>query len=387
MQREKIKKKYKLLSFQPFSISGNGGGARILRRLFEIKKDEICIFSLTANSNIQSDTDNEYTEIKKIIYPLHRKWHKNFIYFFISYIRDNVFFFLNSYLITKTVKNLEFEILHIVDHGNYKNTLTNYAIANNKPIWVSFHDHPLSIHNTFLSIHNTLESTKKLWVMSDKRIVISDEMGKNYCKNFGKREYIIVTDGLLSNEISVPNFIKNKVLYNIYFAGLLHVDYYPLFKSFHETLNLIAEELGIKFIFTLRGTQKMNFISNTDFLDYEYLPFTIEHQILKNDIEKTDILYLPIKFSNEYFYKYSMSTKMVGYLGAPGTIFYHGPKDAAVSLLLSENNSAALSYSLNLNEIRIEFLKIFKLNDYSKNAKILAMNQFNLYKNQNRFWE
>jgi hypothetical protein len=113
----------------------------------------------------------------------------------------------------------------------------------------------------------------------------------------------------------------------------------------------------------------------------------LEDAVLKKDLDAASILYLPIKFSDPDFYRYSLSTKMVGYLGAPGSILYHGPHDSAAGHLLKETRSAVSCTSLDANEMVISILRLInEKGAIAANAKELARTMFNLELIQQRFW-
>jgi len=186
------------------------------------------------------------------------------------------------------------------------------------------------------------------------------------------------------NEISPSKLYINKGEINIYFGGLLHIEYYPLFKSFCMALDILSRNEGVKISLVLRGTQKVDFLKNCSF-DIEFRPSILDNDILKKEMNEADILYLPIKYSDEYFYKYSFSTKMVGYLGASGNIFYQGPMDAAAAKFLQKNDCAVICDSLDPSVI-IEKLKIvIGSNIYSLAAKKVAHEQFLLKNMQQLF--
>jgi hypothetical protein len=94
-----------------------------------------------------------------------------------------------------------------------------------------------------------------------------------------------------------------------------------------------------------------------------------------------------MKFSDPHFFKFSMSTKMIGYLAAPGAILYHGPLDSAAARLLAESDAAMLVESLNPRNL-VEQIPLLKMvgPGLSKNAKHLARTHFSLSENRSRFW-
>ncbi len=135
-----------------------------------------------------------------------------------------------------------------------------------------------------------------------------------------------------------------------------------------------------------RGTQKVSFMNKRSF-EVEYRSMTLDNNLLKEEMDAATILYLPIKFTLPYFYLYSLSTKMVGYLGGSGGILYHGPGDSAACKLLHSENAAISCVSMDAQELENSLLKLIKnIPDISSNAKKLASKQFKLTDIQQRFW-
>jgi len=88
------------------------------------------------------------------------------------------------------------------------------------------------------------------------------------------------------------------------------------------------------------------------------------------------------------FYLYSLSTKMVGYLGASGSTLYHGPADSAACNLLRETQSAVCCNSLNIEDLIQSILQMVEGNmNVSVHAKQLATSMFDLEQIQSRFWQ
>jgi hypothetical protein len=171
----------------------------------------------------------------------------------------------------------------------------------------------------------------------------------------------------------------------IYFAGLLHIDYYPLFEILADALDLISKK-GFKFRLILRGAQNIDFLNNRAF-EVDYRSDFVTDKEIKQELDSASILYLPIKFSEPDFYLYSLSTKMIGYLGASGSILYHGPLNSAACKLLNNSKSAACCGALNVNEVVELILSMLNEDEYSINAKKLARENFNLKNIQNQFWQ
>ncbi len=374
-EKETVKKRI-ILSFQPFSVYGNGGGPRIMRRLVEGRESEVIFFSFS----FKKDKLNEHpNEIKYILFPPHKTWMRSFVRTFFTFLRNKVFLAYNIRRSRAIVSKLSFDVMHILDHSFYSSILLPLAIKKKVPVWVSFHDH-------FISTQSNSEVTRDLWLNASKRMVISPEMGEHYSELFGKRDYMIVTDGLKPYEIAGPKPQINRKQIKVYFGGLLHFDYYELFRKFSITLGEMALRDNVEIEIILRGTQKLNFLDES-LLKVDYRPFSIDHELLANEMNEADILYLPIKYNDPTFYKYSFSTKMIGYLGASGNIFYHGPEDAAAARFLLKNDCGVICDSLDEKEILVKFEQSISDNKYSVNAKAVALRDFQMKMMQDRFFE
>ena len=375
MAEEKVTKTKVILSFQPFPILAQGGGARILRRLVEGRQDEVIFFSFVDKITKSKST---YLETAYVVFPSQKWWMRSYLRNISDFFRNTLLYRFHARRIKAKVSKLQFDVLHILDHGKYANILTEWAQSKKIPIWVSFHDH----FKTTDSLNN---ATKALWVAACKRMVISKEMGEHYCELFGLKKYDIVTDGLKDFEISPAKTTVDLPKLTIYFAGLLHFEYYQLFKTFCKALNVLSKQEGIRISLILRGTQKLDFLDNAS-IDIDYRGFTTDQDFLKEEMDEADILYLPIKYDNEYFYKYSFSTKMVGYLGSPGHIFYHGPKEAAAARFLEKHECGVICDTLEPMLIVEKLKEVICDYTYSSAAKKVAYAKFKLKDMQKLFW-
>lgn len=374
-----MKRKFKLISFQSFSIYAAGGGSRILRRLYEGHENNIISVCVTNSiSTIIDARPIEEIEILKL--PTQKKWMRSFLRTFIFWLQNVVFFSITIKRLTRVLRNIDADIIHLVDHEKYSSAiLQNQQLLENKQLWVSFHDFYSTSGSTF-------NISSKLWQIADRRLVISDEMGKIYQELFGKRSYEIITDGLLENEISTPaNVVFSKPI-SLYFAGLLHIGYIDLFKVLADALDDLSD--NYQFELVLRGTQKLDFLINRRF-KVDFRPLTLDSITLFSELNSANILYLPIKYTPKEFYLYSLSTKMIGYLGASGTILYHGPSTSAANKLLSTKSCAISCTTLDVEDLKRVLTTCLVDNNsviVSQNAKKLAKDSYLLKNIQSRFW-
>jgi len=201
---------------------------------------------------------------------------------------------------------------------------------------------------------------------------------------FTSDHFKIVSDGIEKDEICSPRTHLGKSLI-IFFGGMLHLNYYPLFESLASALDQLADG-SWKPIVCLRGTQRLPFLEGRRF-ELHRLSATLSNEDLLYDLEKADILYRPIGFSMPHFYRHSLSTKVVGYLAAPEVIFYHGPIDSVVAGLLQKANAAAFCATLAPNKIaEVSIQSLARSREFSANVKHLALDHFNLADMRRRFW-
>lgn len=363
----------KLLSLQPGSLYENGGAARVLRRFYVGHEENVT--ALYARLNAEPPRQGPIKEVAVPVYPFHRSWMRWHLRTLGRFLRDKFFFPSNAKRIVRAAAQIDFDVIHVINHGSYSAVLCNAYFAE-KPLWVSFHDHYSTCGN--------YKDSKTLWERADRRIVISEELGSAYQQAFGHKEFELLTDGVLPGEVSVPT-ANSGLPVCIYFAGLLHIEYLPQFRVLADALDLLLKE-GLPCKLVLRGTQPIGFLNGRSFV-VEYLQNYVTDQDVKKEMDEADILYLPIKFSIPDFYLYSLSTKMVGYLGSSGSILYHGPEDSAACKLLSRYQASENCTSFDALELKEKIINLLR-NKYaiSSNAKKLANSEFNLLKLRAKFW-
>ncbi|TWR27573.1 glycosyltransferase family 4 protein [Mucilaginibacter pallidiroseus] len=366
----------KLLSYQPFSLYANGGGNRILRRLYQGHEDKV--ISLVVDQSGAGPGKGKVPETIILATPVIQSWARWHVRTFITWLRFKVFRSATIQKIQAAAQQFDHDVLHVVDHSPFSAALCSSAAACAKPLWVSFHDH-------FNTTQGSYKNSFTLWTRASRRLVISEELGLEYQRLFGKQSFELITDGVKDQEINLAAPANNDVKL-IYFAGLLHIAYMPLFAVLADALDALTAN-GYKFKLILRGTQNLAFLSARSF-EVDYRPTTLDNNQLKTELDASDMLYLPIKFSNPDFYLYSLSTKMVGYLGAPGSILYHGPADSAACNLLSKNQAAVCSTSLDKQKVAEDILHLITNGQVvSANAKKLAAERFDMDRIQKRFWQ
>jgi hypothetical protein len=363
----------KLLSFQPGSLYENGGAGRLLRRLYDKHEAEVTTLYLKEYPN--KAREGLITEVAIPVFPLQRPWMRWHLRTFGRFIREKLFLKQKAERIKKVASSIECDVIHVINHGPHSTVLCDDQFSD-KPLWVSFHDH--------FSTCSTFVDAQTLWNKASRRLMISKELGIAYQQLFGNKEFEIITDGVLAEEISIPTAEARSTI-SVYFAGLLHIDYLPLFEVLADALELLTNN-GTPCELVLRGTQPVDFLEGRSF-KLDYRSDFVTDESIKKELDEADILYLPIKFTLPDFYLYSLSTKMVGYLGASGAILYHGPHDSAACNLLRSNGASENYSAYDAVELKGLILKLLRNKlSISTNAKTLAKEQFDLSKIRNQFW-
>ena len=253
----------------------------------------------------------------------------------------------------------------------------------------------------FISVHDDLaytaahEGTKKVhepamrsaWLEADARFVISEALGREYSRRYGERPFQIVTDGLSALHPARQSSPFGDM--RIYFMGLFHLGYEPNFRALLEALRILErQEPRITSAVTCRCEHIRPRVWK-DIKQVNVLPFASEAQI-ERDLNDADLLYMPMPFGQEHenFARYSVSTKMVTYVGSGLPILYHGPMTSAAFDLLHRNEAAIFLTSLNPEEIAQSLTKVSdsQRETVVRNALDLARREFMLEAQTRKFW-
>jgi len=222
-----------------------------------------------------------------------------------------------------------------------------YAYQVARELEIPFH---LSVHDDLVyalkgSAHLRLEETRlqEVWRESASRFVISEAMGEEYCRRYGRRRFEVVTDGL--ERIEPPKARPDTTL-RIYFMGLLHISYTDNFRELFRAISTIRQQRkDLSVSITCRCGSLPKQLERL--FPVTLLPMGSEQDV-ERDMETADLLYLPLPFdsAHETFVRYSLSTKMITYLGSGLPILYHGPRHAAAGRMLDEHGAALSVNSL-----------------------------------------
>jgi hypothetical protein len=182
-----------------------------------------------------------------------------------------------------------------------------------------------------------LKRLAQAWREADARFVITPELGEEFSRRYGRRDFVVVTDGVARREArEIPPTRRSL---DVYFLGSYHLAYRENFEALVaglEQLRLDESERGISLTFRGGG---IPFHPETA-LPVAVLPFAPE-PLIEQEIRSAGVLYMPLPFGVQHrdFVRLSLPTKLITYLGGGRPILYHGPADAAVARLLKEHEA------------------------------------------------
>lgn len=255
------------------------------------------------------------------------------------------------------------------------------------PFFISLHDDLAytGVHEAGKSRHEG--AMRAAWEQADARFVISEALGREYSRRYGERPYEIVTDGL--KQTHQARLARPAAELRVYFMGLFHLSYERNLRAFLEGVRAFeTQHPGIQVSVTCRCEHIRPHVWQ-DVKAITVLPYAGERQIEK-DMESADLLYMPMPFGSEHenFARYSVSTKMVTYIGSGLPIFYHGPASSAAFEILHRNKAAIFVNTLVPAEIAKTLSEVISAPPAQvvENALSLARREFMLADQTKRFW-
>jgi glycosyltransferase involved in cell wall biosynthesis len=373
----------KILFVQPYSLGSPSGGARILRALLE--GAPLAWQSVCASPRKPKTWPNEtYLRTRPF-------WGRIEHSRFAGIPNATAPFF--APLFRRRLKQLCLKLrafaIHVVPHTGLELTQV-HAVARELalPFFVSMHDDFAYTAGSATGRKQREAAMRDAWCEASARFVISDALGREYCRRYGARDFRVVTDGL--SDLTQPRAGVDLSELRIYFMGLFHMVYERNFRALLEGLRIFERRHpSISVLVTCRCEH-----IRPQVLDgakaVTVLPFASEAQV-RQDMKSADLLYMPLPFgeAHEKFTRYSLSTKMVTYAGSGVPILYHGPTASAAYDLLQKNNAAILLPTLDPEEIAeaLSGLTREKRARIAANALALAGREFMLVDQTRKFWD
>jgi hypothetical protein len=274
--------------------------------------------------------------------------------------------------------------LHAVPHSLDFAAVQWVAARLQLPMFLSVHDDPGYVLRGKVERSFVLSRLGKAWQGADQCFVICEEMGLEMCRRYGERPYVIVTDGLETIAPSPKPAVAGRL--SVYFMGGASIPYGDNFQCLLNALAAKREEGIDARLITRAG--RLPYRLNSQGVPIESRPWAPQAAVLC-DFDAVDVAYLPLPFGVDHaeFARFSMSTKMVTYLGSGVPILFHGPMASAAGALLRTANAALLADSLD-TRVLAETLAVGadRASIVAGNALRLARERFLLADVRDRFW-
>jgi hypothetical protein len=368
------------VSVQPFGIRAPGGGPRILRALFAGHEHEV-LNVCTSPSN--PPAAGEFLEVHL---PVRRHLGRleatraNRLMPAIDVLRGSRF----ARELRTLCETVNSQAIHGVAHSLDFVYAEKVARAMDVPFVLSVHDDLRGVLRGSCFRAYALRELERAWQRAEQRNVISEAMGEEYVRRYGEREYAVVTDGIEQIRPARPR-AGDEV--SLYFAGLMHLSYRPNVEALLRGCELYGRRHGDAAV-TLRCGELQKDWQRAD-TPLTVLPFGDESAV-EIDLDHASLLYLPLPFDSTYddFVRFSLSTKLVTYLGSGVPILYHGPAQSAAARLLVEHDAAVVVSGLGAGEVCEGILRAsVDAERIVRNAQRLAMSRFRLSEQRRVFWE
>jgi hypothetical protein len=369
---------------QPYDVQGAGGGSRILRALLAGEHPPVVGINtgLTAGP-VGAAIEEVHIPTRPGLGRLDRTRLRRAFG-----LLDEVFRPLFEHRLRKVLRDKRVKAIHTVPHTYDIVTINRVASDLGIPHFLTIHDELEYSSGGHLLMPRMVLAMGEAWRNASGIFVISEEIGREYCRRYGAREYRVVTDGL-SFVAEGPKERPAQSL-RVYFMGLFHLSYGPNFRAVLDALKIVrSQHPDWEISVTSRGGWTSCPVRADD-VPVKVIPFTLDPNVMQQDMLSADLLYQPLPFqpSAAALGRFSMSTKMVTYLGSGLPILYHGPEDAAACKLLTRHQAAIASVTLDADTIAEQLTEgMSNWNTVVSNALALARSQFMLAEQQRRFWQ
>jgi hypothetical protein len=367
---------------QPYGLADEGGGPKVLQGLLSNAPLEAISINTAVGKSQPADLIPEIHLPQRPSFGRLEKTRLNRI------INSMQWFYRRSFRnrLARTVVSERISLMHAVAHS--WDCIDAFKVAQNLklPFFLTVHDDLIYALNKQLGIKSAESDLAQMWRQARLRFVISVELGEEYCRRYGRMEFIVVTDGL-ERIVSEPRKLQPNSL-RVYFMGLLHLSYLPNFATLLTALDNFAERNPTWNVSLTTRCGESGILPRPSHARLVELPFVKENPT-SGDMANADLAYFPLPFdsSQEAFTRYSLSTKMIGYLGSGLPILFHGPECSAAHQLLLQHKAAQIVTSPDKTSLLIGLNDALRIYEEIASAGLtLAKEQFLLSATRRRFW-
>ena len=383
--REALASSRRIIFMQPFGVASITGGGRILRSL--LRDAPMPSFSICTSPAAPKETypNDIHLPVRPSFGRIERTRFTTLPHSLAPLFSRRFFRRLET-----TCRAARARAIHAIAHGGI-DFFHGYRLSRKLriPFFLQVHDDVIYTGAGLAPRESIARCLGEAWRGAEARFVISNELGREYNERYGEREFLVVTDGL--DRVAPEARPATKQL-RVYFMGLFHLVYERNLESLVKALELLPPDVdgGRPRSMTLRcGGLRPGPLKNERLV--RVLPYGTEADV-ERDFLSADLLYLPLPFGEEYraFGAYSLSTKMVTYLGSGIPILYHGPPGTAAYNLLCQNRAAIFATSLDPGEIAAALTRFLQDNAgpvVAANAISLARQDFLRREKHDKFWQ
>ena len=280
------------------------------------------------------------------------------------------------------------KLIHLLVNGYSVVPVCKIASRLAIPYFITIHDDLEYLSAGHPLFQQMVAALGAAWRGAKGAFVISDEIGQEYNRRYGAKEYRVVTDGLKCIA-DTPRPIPEKTL-RLYFMGLFHNSYAQNLRAVLDALKIIrANHPDWDISVTCRSGGLSCRVEDSD-VPVRVTQFTPDVRDAEREMLSASMLYLPMAFQDhaKAFSRFSLSTKMISYLGSGLPIFYHGPEDGVAGKLLIEHGAATICSTLSAEDIARQLTEaVAQRESIINNALTLARSKFKLADQQRKFWE
>jgi glycosyltransferase involved in cell wall biosynthesis len=377
----------KLLFVQEYHLNAKGGGAYIYKRLLSFAKkfntDIAIAYDATAFGSDQTSQYPSYsfrTLFRKYPFGVGR---------IIGILTIFGLDFKARFQLRKIIRKEKPDFIHLTAHGAAFPLTYIEAVRCKKPYLLAVHDLWPGTVSGYIPKWIADRLFRPMVLNAHKVYVISDNMGKFLCENYGIDKYIVIHDGVNALMPEGSNSRKQSNSINLMYAGILH-------NMQSDMLNSIVRNLA-----NLKNSNFEIHVCSTD--AYKPLSNSYNVKIVNHGwVDETqlrvisgycDFGLLPLSFaqSDELFYRTSLMTKIPFYLGAGLPILCFGPAGSSAVEII-KNDKIGLTIEDNLDaSIQSAFEQIALMTDkeredYLQNIRMSIDKRFNSKKISNDFF-
>ncbi len=370
-----------IVTVQIFGLNAMGGGPRILRSL--LAHPPVPVLSICTQPDPPPPT-RSIEEIHLPIRPYIGRLESTRLGPYLTYLNRWTFPTFRRKL-ERICRERGATAIHAIPQGADFVAAFEVARTLDIPFYLTVHDDLTYNQRKRPDLFLNMAFLKKVWLEADGRMVISETMGREYNRLFGERPFAVVTDGLTRIARRMPRLDHRLV---VYFMGSVHLSYQQNFERLLQALEHLQHiHPDREIILRIRGGQP--FKEKKRAIRIEQLPWGSQADV-EQDMQQADLLYFPLPFEPAYsrFTRFSLSTKLITYLGSGLPILYHGPPNSAAAEILHPADAAEMSFTRIPEIIASSIMHaLHRRNELVAHARSLAEARFMLEDQRRTFWE